>query len=245
MGISYWCALEGCNGSFAQPVPKQSWLTHQDPGPSKSKLTSDVSHRQVGKTNEPTNKQTNKQKKQIYIPPTSSSLVKSNDYVQNWGDKSNNDDFLCCLGCTLEGIFSLHGLHLFLHNVYIYIHISTHKTVYIYIYMCVCQRVQLYIMYLHVYIIKLYIYIYVCIRQLLFTEGGRHSVLHTTYIYIYIYINIYQYVYIYICIYISQLLFTQGGRHSHSQHAVTQTTGIEEIKLKLESKNEKKNRARS
>ena len=40
-------------------------------------------------------------------------------------------------------------------------------------------------------------------------------------------------------------LFTQGGRHSHSQHAVTHTTGIEETKLaleSLESSKEEKNR---
>ena len=30
-------------------------------------------------------------------------------------------------------------------------------------------------------------------------------------------------------------LFIEGGRHSHLQHTVTQTTGIEETKLLLES----------
>ena len=148
MGISYWCALEGCNGSFAQPVPKQSWLTHQDPGPSKSKLTSDVSHRQVGKTNERTNKQTDKQKKQIYIPSTSSSLVKSNDYVQNWGDKSNNDDFLCCLiGVYVGGYFFIAWIALIPSwCVYIYIQIHVYrKKNYIYIYMCVWVCATIYI----------------------------------------------------------------------------------------------------
>ena len=37
-------------------------------------------------------------------------------------------------------------------------------------------------------------------------------------------------------------MFTQGGRRSHSQHAVTQTTGIEETRLALESSREEKNR---
>ena len=38
---------------------------------------------------------------------------------------------------------------------------------------------------------------------------------------------------------ISQL-FTQGGRRSHSQHAVTQTTGIEETRLASESSRKEK-----
>ena len=42
---------------------------------------------------------------------------------------------------------------------------------------------------------------------------------------------------------ISQL-FTQGGRRSHSQHAVMQTTGIEETRLASESsRKEKKERS--
>ena len=37
-------------------------------------------------------------------------------------------------------------------------------------------------------------------------------------------------------------MFTQGGRRSHSQHAVTQTMGIEETRLASESSREEKNR---
>ena len=40
---------------------------------------------------------------------------------------------------------------------------------------------------------------------------------------------------------ISQL-FTQGRRRSHSQHAVTQTTGMEETRLTSEPSREEKNR---
>ena len=123
---------------------------HQDPGPSKSKLTSDVSHRQVGKTNERTNKQTDTQKKQIYIPSTSSSLVKSNDYVQNWGDKSNNDDFLCCLiGVYVGGYFFIAWIAL-IPSWCIYIYTCLHIKLYICVCECVCNYI--YIMYLHVYI---------------------------------------------------------------------------------------------
>ena len=139
--------------------------------------------------------------------------------------------FVVWLGCTLEGIFSLHGLHLFLHDVYIYIQIHVYRKKKLYIYMCVwvCATIYIYnvptCIHIYIYYITIKYYIYIsnnCYSQK--AGGTQYYILH---------INIY------ILTYISQLLFTQGGKHSHSQHAVTQT-GIEEIKLKLESKDEKK-----
>ena len=110
--------------------------------------------------------------------------------------------------------------------MYIYIYTCLHIKLYICVCECVCNYIYICTyMYLYTYIYIYYNYIYIsnnCYSQK--AGGTQYYILH---------INIY------ILTYISQLLFTQGGKHSHSQHAVTQT-GIEEIKLKLESKDEKK-----
>lgn len=113
---------------------------HQDPGPSKSKLTSDVSHRQVGKTNERTNKQTNKKTNIHTFNEQLTSEIKRLcpklggqkqqrwlSLLFDWGVRWRV--FFHCMDCTYSFM------------MYIYIYMSTHKT----IYMCVWVCVQLYI----------------------------------------------------------------------------------------------------